>query len=248
MRECTPDEIQQEYRSRMLSERSFADYLQGANNYYVRSFTKIRYFIPDTSTEYETEFEPRADNRNYFYPDLLLIDHNSSIVIDIEIDEPYSIKDGTPIHYVCTNEDEDGYAYTAKEEYRNRYLAGKGIIVVRFAEEQVVKYPNECLYLLSQIVVKAINYNGKTPIDFNDCLTNWVEEMNVCRWTENEAIVMAENKHRKTYLPNTETPTESILWTPKENTISMVELAKLIKADVQSAVKDVNKSEKRKPF
>lgn len=213
-----------------VSEASFASYLNTYTNFEAFTKKRIRYSKTDYSVADTFDFEAKEDSRNYFYPDILVQDCNTGLWFDVEIDEPYSMKGGTPIHFVCNDEDDESSNYTYKEEYRNAVLAAKGIIVVRFAEEQVVRHPHDCIYLLNAITSSIVRYDGTYPIPFNSCFSDWKDEHYVRRWNEAEAIKMAEGEYRNTYLTNDRT-----MWKPKNNgNISPEQLAEVIQKTLSS--------------
>lgn len=213
-----------------ISESSFASCINTYVNFEAFTKKRIRYNETDYCVADTFGFEPKHDSRNYFYPDILLHDQNSGLWFDIEIDEPYSMKSGTPIHFVSTDEDDENSNYTYREEYRNAVLATKGIIVVRFAEEQVVRYPHDCIYFLNSIVSSIVKYDGFHPIAFDSCFSGWNEQYSIRRWNETEAIKMAEDGYRNTYLTSDKT-----IWKPKNNgSISPEQLAEMIQKTLSS--------------
>lgn len=115
-------------------------------------------------------------NGNAFVPDAAYVDPLSGLCIDIEIDEPYSLPDGEPIHYVGS-----------LDEYRNSFFSGKGWFVIRFAEEQVAKYPEECIqYIVGFISQLSL---GTRPMFSHP----------IKRWTKSEALLLVSNDYRQTY-------------------------------------------------
>ena len=124
-------------------------------------------------------------NRAY-EPDFILQDIDSGLHIDIEIDEPYVLKDGKPIHYL----DKDNLHI---DEERDDYFNLNNWIVIRFAEIQVLEYPEECCKIIRNVL--------------NEFKENWLnvsyvddEYIKVDCWTRNEAINMANKKVRQSYL------------------------------------------------
>lgn len=119
-----------------------------------------------------------------YSPDFVYIDPSLGIHIDIEIDEPYVFTNGNPTHYL----------YADRDNNRNNFFLNKGWIVIRFAEIQTVKYPDECCKLIAEIIHK---YSGDAT--FISKFTNIGNLTPIRQWTEEEAIEMASNNYRGTY-------------------------------------------------
>ncbi len=115
----------------------------------------------------------------YYYPDYIIIIQN--IFIDVEIDEPYSLNDKTPIHYLGI------------DDYRNRYLNSCGFEIIRFSEEQIVTNPELCLITIKNTINNIIKCDRNISIPKFD---NW---RTPC-WTKQRAQEMAINDYRKYYL------------------------------------------------
>lgn len=122
----------------------------------------------------------------YYYPDILLIKDN--LYIDIEIDEPYSGNDGTPIHYL---EDLYGIKESVDTE-RNEYLVKKGFEIIRFSEEQVCLYPHECFRFITSFISSIVK-GDKTP----SCPDFFILK----KWTKDQAFKLAYQRFRNTYVP-----------------------------------------------
>lgn len=124
-----------------------------------------------------------ADNVIPYEPDIAIVEKTNKygIRIDIEIDEPYSGNELTPIHYLgCGDEDRDSN------------LANLGWIVIRISEKQIVNEPYNCVHYIKKIISQIDNTvapytEGKTP--------NRVQ-----RWTEAEARKLIEQKCREKLL------------------------------------------------
>jgi hypothetical protein len=88
---------------------------------------------------------------NYLVPDAVYIDMDIGLHIAIESDEPYSLKQtnyGEPIHYIGYLDDE-----RREEVYVNKYKW----ILVRFAEEQVVRYADSCCKRIAQLLAETLS-------------------------------------------------------------------------------------------
>ncbi len=79
-----------------------------------------------------------------YMPDLVFND--GEILIDIEIDEPYSFKDSKPIHY---------YDLITKKHVdtdRDDYFLSNNWFVIRFTEKQVITHTKGCLLFIAEII------------------------------------------------------------------------------------------------
>ncbi|MCD8487847.1 MAG: DUF559 domain-containing protein [Desertifilum sp.] len=148
-----------------------------------------RYF-PDKIYTGRTLQNPKNDLRYPYTPDFIYIDPDSNLHIDIEIDEPYIYNSKKPYHY---KDDES-------ESIRNQFFNDCGWIVIRFCEEQVVRYPEDCCKFIAQVIANVL---GKPIERSNSTLPK------IPRWTFKEAKQMAKTNYRDTYLPrecSTQTP------------------------------------------
>jgi len=160
---------QRSTNQRGLSEDYFENYL---NKWFERRIFKGYSFI--TPEEYQP-----------YQPDFIYQD-NYNLHIDIEIDEPYIYRSKIPIHYIDNIDD------FKRDDF---FLNQKGWIVIRFAEEQVVKYPNECC----KVIAKAI-YDLTNNDSFLNALSGYGELQKINNWTIPEANEMANNNYRNSYL------------------------------------------------
>ena len=149
------------------SEISFFNKLKDSVPYDVRNDLKI----PVGST--------------FYYPDIVVI--WQGLYIDVEIDEPYVEDDGKPIHYMENIAGE----MTSVDCSRNLYFQKEGWEIIRFAEEQVVKYPQESIRYLHQVIQALLNNKSKNDMP--------VFPYPVEKWTEGKAVNYALNKYRDIY-------------------------------------------------
>jgi hypothetical protein len=121
--------------------------------------------------------------RHDYEPDFIFKEVSKGLLIDIEIDEPYSGRSRKPMHYLnCSDVD------------RDHYFNKSGWVVIRFAEEQVVRNPYGCIKYIAGVIDSLIQTNysksiGDTP-DLNT----------VRKWTFDEAVAMADSFYREQYL------------------------------------------------
>lgn len=119
-----------------------------------------------------------------YVPDFVFIDQSKNIYIDIEIDEPYYMgKDSKPIHYL------------GSDNNRDEYFLDNGWIVLRFTEEQIVKYPNRCQKEIAKIIFQLTDDYSYLYI-----FSNIRDLESVKQWNKIEAEEMIKNNYRKTYL------------------------------------------------
>lgn len=153
------------------------------------------FFVSKLSDEFEifTNQKVVFDEIIEYYPDIILIIHN--IYIDIEIDEPYSNDDKTPIHYM--EEDYSPYRHgngeSSIDETRNRDFTENGFEVIRFAEEQIWLQPDKCIAFVNKFVSNL--ENGRIT-------SNSIKEFSIKKWKKEDAYQMAYNHYRDVYLNN----------------------------------------------
>lgn len=123
--------------------------------------------------------------------DFILINDDLKLGIDLEIDEPYTLKESMPIHLV-----ED-----RKYIIRDKFFLGLGYIVIRFAEYQIAKYPDYCCLHIARVL------NQFLERDLKICIPHATEiqplksqDWRVKTWTQRESQIMAANKIRDRYL------------------------------------------------
>lgn len=109
-----------------------------------------------------------------YVPDCCYIDEHKGIYIDIEIDEPYVAETLEPIHY------------KGKDEARNTFFTKHGWLVIRFSEEQIVKFPQGCCNQIEALCRFALYQENKLEV-----LVPITEH-----WTKAKAINMAERGAR----------------------------------------------------
>lgn len=125
-----------------------------------------------------------------YAPDFTLIDISTgkNLLIDIEIDEPYDAINKVPTHYLiqssnCTSDDD-----------RNQGFINRGWLVIRFAEEQILLWPNECCKFIFDVVKSII------PGFEADVSCKAADLTKVKIWSEAEARNDMSNKTREKYL------------------------------------------------
>lgn len=169
-----------EYVVKGVTEKKFIEFLG-------------RFFPNRVSQEGELEVPGTRIGRVYS-PDAIL--RFGEINIVIEIDEPYVGSTRRPTH--CIN---------SYDVDRNKVFSENGWMVVRFAEEQIVKQPDECIFFLVDLISTIDSNLWFTPTSMS-----WPSL--VPQWTMAQAEKMAKEGYREKYLGITFTPKEEA--PPKE--------------------------------
>jgi len=115
-----------------------------------------------------------------YYPDFVITDHHRKVYIDVEIDEPYVGSTGEPIHYFNI------------DQKRNIIFSQLNWVVIRFAEEQIIRQPLECCELIKKVLSHLEVYS---QIDNSQ---STVQKVNI--WSFKEASSMAFRRYRHSYL------------------------------------------------
>jgi hypothetical protein len=116
---------------------------------------------------------------NTYNPDFTLICPKTNLHIDIEIDEPYSFINKTPVHFFGCNDDE-----------RNDFFLKINWCIIRFTEKQVVENTLECIETIKSVYENIINMS----IGYNNYLKSEP------RWTYEESLIMQKKLYRESYL------------------------------------------------
>lgn len=128
---------------------------------------------------------PIPGSELFYSTDFTYINKLINLYIDIEIDEPYYYKTKEPTH--CCDQD--------KDKNRNTFFLKNNWIIIRFAEEQVVCYPNRCCQVLARVVAE-ITGDWELGNKFQE-----VPELPpIKHWTIREARKMARSNYRDRYL------------------------------------------------
>lgn len=123
----------------------------------------------------------------YYYPDIICV--INGLYFDIEIDEPYVGSDGTPIHYI---ENKYGILTESVDSKRNEYMVEKGWNIIRFSEEQIFLYTNECIEYICSVVNSIIE--GTEIIKIKDYFITK-------KWDKEQSHKMSYKRFRRTYIP-----------------------------------------------
>ena len=168
------------YRRRKVNRRGYSEeFFEDLLSQYLSNTTIV------------TDAALRISENIQYEPDIAIIsDKNYHIHIDIEIDEPYSGYDRKPIHY----------KNNLPDLYRDQYLTNAGWIVVRFAEEQIIKSPLNCILLICRLLHIIDSTYIINQSLFTD-LSNSVESYKpISKWSIEESQNMAAENYREKYL------------------------------------------------
>lgn len=117
------------------------------------------------------------------YPDIALINKEAQFYLDIEIDEVYELEYKFVIHH------------EGSDDFRNEYFTNKGWYVLRFSEDQIVKYPLECCKFVSRVY--AYYTLDKKPLQK---LQEVGDIKFVKQWNYEEGKSMAKSDYRENEL------------------------------------------------
>ncbi|MDF5727886.1 MAG: hypothetical protein PUP92_07555 [Rhizonema sp. PD38] len=133
----------------------------------------------------QTQLRFPINGTEYSYSiDFAILFDEIGLAIDCEIDEPYAYNSRKPTH--CVDQPQDSQ--------RNSFFLSGNWMVIRFAEEQVVRYPESCCkQIASAIALIGVEQYQKK---FQDVLA--VPRMR--QWTKRQAKKMAKSKYRERYL------------------------------------------------
>lgn len=126
-----------------------------------------------------TDVEVGRFDRPYI-PDFVYHDSDNNVFVDIEIDEPYALKTREPIHFI------------GKDDERNNYFISRKWLVVRFSEEQIIRYPERCCKVIYQ-TLEEINLHDpeiKRRFDYTSELPKFK------KWSKDESLDLIENNYR----------------------------------------------------
>jgi uncharacterized protein (TIGR02145 family) len=135
-----------------------------------------------------------SDSILQYQPDFIFYDKGTNLHIDIEIDEPYSMKNHQPIHYL-----ENGKRI---DEARDLYFNSNGWFVLRFAEEQVVRQPNECCNFIRKVISEILGKQYIEEVKY--------ELKSIKCWTKSEALESSRKNSREKYLTKIQEKQENI--------------------------------------
>jgi hypothetical protein len=117
-------------------------------------------------------------------PDFVVHDNDIGYNLVVEVDEPYDLQYGYPIH--CIDSDDS----------RDEYFLRQNWLVLRFAEIQWVNQPNECCDYIAKFINEATL--GSSSMVVSGIFKNLLP---VNSWSESDAAGMELSGLRESYLP-----------------------------------------------
>ena len=159
------------------------------------SENKFLYFLNNQFGERIKTKKKVSNDFEAYFPDFIYYDNVRQIYLDIEIDEPYDLLEGKPIHCLFDDSRRDVF-------FIDHYWS-----VIRFSEKQIITSPDSCIKTI-QSVITALEYG-------HDNWTIYIEKDDA--WEEETAIKMEQEGFREKYLgiekktrsPKIETPFNS---------------------------------------
>ncbi len=119
-----------------------------------------------------------------YEPDFVYFEDSPEICIDIEIDEPYDFVSRLPTHHIGSNDEE-----------RDDFFLRNDWFVIRFSEEQVVKWPNSCCRAIAQFVNLFVD--DKWSMEPFDGIPDLITKE---RWDKEKSNALAAIRFRESYL------------------------------------------------
>ena len=133
------------------------------------------------------------DDNSCFVPNYIVSVSDRKLYIDVEIDVPYDLESGEPQSFVGSpaNPDEESFS----KQNHDSFFEKEGWVVIRFAEEQIVKQPISCCKYIAQTIYELIGddlvlqkfntVDNITPLD---------------TWTFSQCESLREERYRENYL------------------------------------------------
>ena len=115
---------------------------------------------------------------NPYVSDFAYVNDEIGLVLLIEIDEPYTLQNKEPIHL--------------NDNDRNTFFLELNWVIIRFSEEQVLVYANECCNLISELILKFEKPSNK------DMLINSLPFIE--RWNDFNIYRLINSNYRENYL------------------------------------------------
>lgn len=155
-----------------VSETFFFEHLQAVFGSYAEIHFGQELEIEESDYNYSTDFS--------------LIVEDAGLYLDIEIDECYVGKGKKFVPTHCVDDERD--------QRRDRFFLDRGWIVIRFAEEQVVRHPQACCQEIAQVLS---DLTGDRPF-----LENYRSPVlpSIRQWTKADARRRFKSNFRKRLL------------------------------------------------
>ncbi|MUG95119.1 hypothetical protein F7734_23255 [Scytonema sp. UIC 10036] len=118
-----------------------------------------------------------------FTADFLIVEPNTGLHIDLEVDEPISFATGKPTH--CIGED----------DYRNKCFVDANWLVIRFAEEQVSSQPERCARFIAGAIAQLTGNDT-----YRRQLLDVEKVTPIKQWSYRQASSLKKKEYRQGYL------------------------------------------------
>ena len=159
------------------------------------------------------------DDNLCFVPNYIVSVSDRKLYIDVEIDVPYDLESGEPQSFVGTPANPDEMSFS-KQNHDN-FFEKQGWVVIRFAEEQIVKQPISCCKYIAQTIYELIG-DDLVLQKFNT-----VDNISpLDTWSFSQCELLRNERYRENYL-GIENPTQSEVAqdeTPQNDSIQDAEL------------------------
>ena len=137
----------------------------------------LKLLMNEFSSEIKIDMQLNTYNSS-FYPDFVYESKSFGFYIDIEIDEKYEFISKKPIHYIESD-----------DEARNDFFIKSNWFIIRFAEQQIISHPNECILFIKSVIENIIR--PYTNIEKNACNLPCVR-----RWTYEDSYLDGKCNNR----------------------------------------------------
>lgn len=195
IKEIRNREDTRKYRLKRIKEEIFDTTLPWGESYNINKGYSEDYFYRYLSNRFPNNIyrdyilNDFGSDRSY-QPDFIFQDQETQLHIAIEIDEPYIKQSREPIHYVK----DEIHIDKERDDFFNSY----GWLVIRFAEEQVIKFPEKCCAYIAKIIFEFTEKN------------DWIERKGfvlpkVKAWNYEEALNLSEQNFREEYFKEKKT-------------------------------------------
>lgn len=171
----------------MTTVRSLKPVTAPGPKYFECFYQKLKGYFPDGVLINYTIEQPQK--KKPFIPNYIVALSDFKLYIDIEIDAPYSLDERKPVSFV------DNYNRFNKQNHDDFFI-NAGWIVIRFAEEQVIKHSESCCKHIAQIIFEITDDNSLLQ-RFNTVDPVPPIEM----WTYKRAVELESEQYREHYLP-----------------------------------------------
>lgn len=119
----------------------------------------------------------------HYTADFLIVEPNTCLHLDLEVDEPTSFVTGKPTHYI------------GEDDYRNKCFVDANWLVIRFAEEQVSSQPERCARFIAGAIAHLTGNNT-----YRHQLLNIEKVTPMKQWSYRQASNLKKKDYREGYL------------------------------------------------